>query len=618
MPSGLPKTLMSSAAPGVNSLVLYKRRPARVMSVSDKLELELEDGKTQRVRPKDVMLLHSGPLDSLNQLASPAGEVEEAWELLAGSTTRIGELAELVFGHHTPATSWAAWQLVDEGLYFHGVTPEEVLVRTLDELEQERDRRQTKAAEEQARTALLERLRHRKLAPGDTNSLREVEAVGLGGMTRSRILRELGRQETPESAHALLLRLGVWDEALNPHPRRLKLPEHAPEGEVPSLRDEDRLDLTHLPTFAIDDEGNQHPDDAISLEEDRLWVHVADVAALVAPDGPLDHEARARGASLYLPEAMVPMLPFQVTERLGLGLNGISPALSFGIRLDDNGEIREVDLVTSQVSVHRLSYRETEDRLDHEPFRSILELTRRYRTRRKQRGAAFIDLPEVKIRLHHGEVRIQPLPRYQSREMVTDAMLLAGEAAARFATEHRIPFPFTTQAPPDTPAEPEGMAAMFAYRKQFKRGQVKSTPAPHAGLGLEVYTQATSPLRRYQDLVAHQQLRAFLSGEAPLDHDHMLARVASTDLLMGNVRQGERLSNRHWTLVHLKHHPDWQGEGVVVEKRDRRARVLIPALGLDAQVQAPGDPPLDTVLRLRCTRVDLPELVANFQVIETA
>ncbi len=618
MPSGLPKTLMSSAAPGVNSLVLYKRRPARVMSVSDKLELELEDGKSQRVRPKDVMLLHPGPLISLNQLASPAGEVEEAWELLAGSTTRIAELAELVFGNHTPSTSWAAWQLVDEGLYFHGSTPEEVRVRSLDELERERDERRAKAAAEEAWSSLLERLRQRKLAPGDSDSLREVEAVSLGGMTRSRILRELGLQETPESAHALLLRLGVWDQTINPHPRRLKLPEQAPEADIPALREEERLDLTHLATFAIDDEGNQDPDDAISLEEDRLWVHVADVAALAAPDSSLDREARGRGASLYLPEGIVPMLPVQLTERLGLGLEAVSPALSFGIRLDDHGEIRDVELVTSRVCVRRLSYREAEGQLDDEPFRSILKLTRRYRTRRKQRGAAFLNLPEVKLRLGHGEICIQPLPRYDSREMVTDAMLMAGEAAARFAMDHGIPFPFTSQAPPDTPAEPEGMAAMFTYRKQFKRGQVKSTPAPHAGLGLELYSQATSPLRRYQDLVAHQQLRAFLGGGPVLDNDQVLARVASTDVLMGSVRQGERLSNRHWTLVHLKHHPDWQGDGVVVEKRNRRARVLIPALGLDAQIQAPGDPTLDTVVRLRCTRVNLPELVANFQVIEPA
>ena len=166
--------------------------------------------------------------------------------------------------------------------------------------------------------------------------------------------------------------------------------------------------------------------------------------------------------------------------------------------------------------------------------------------------------------------------------------------------------------------EPEGMAAMYAYRKQFKRSQTKGAPESHAGLGLDLYAQATSPLRRYQDLVAHQQLRAFLRGEPVLANDQVLARAASTDVLIGNVRQGERLSNRHWTLVHLQRHPDWQGEGVIVEKRNRRATVLIPELGLDAQIQASGDPPLDAVVLLRCTRVNLPEQIANFQITERA
>ena len=69
------------------------------------------------------------------------------------------------------------------------------------------------------------------------------------------------------------------------------------------------MDLTHLPAFAIDNAWTTDPDDALSLEgTNRLWVHVADVAALVLPDTPTDIEARNRVASLYLPEMTVPML----------------------------------------------------------------------------------------------------------------------------------------------------------------------------------------------------------------------------------------------------------------------------------------------------------------------
>ena len=105
-----------------DSLVLYKTRPARVARVGKKLQIELEDGESLSVCLKDVVQLHPGPLLSLDELQPRTGEVETAWELLAGSTTTLAELAELAYGDFTPATAWAAWQLVDDGLYFRGTT----------------------------------------------------------------------------------------------------------------------------------------------------------------------------------------------------------------------------------------------------------------------------------------------------------------------------------------------------------------------------------------------------------------------------------------------------------------------------------------------------------------
>ena len=98
-----------------NSLVLYKNGPARVAALGDKLDIELEDGRSLRVRPKDVLLLHPGPLKGLRELDAPAGEAEAACELLDGGQTTLPELAELVYGAYTPATAWAVWRLVDEG-----------------------------------------------------------------------------------------------------------------------------------------------------------------------------------------------------------------------------------------------------------------------------------------------------------------------------------------------------------------------------------------------------------------------------------------------------------------------------------------------------------------------
>jgi exoribonuclease-2 len=597
-----------------DSLVLYKARPARVRGLGKKIEIELEGGEGLSVRRKDIELLHTGPCESLGELTSRVGEVETAWELLAGQTTTLAELAELIYGEHTPATAWAAWQLVDDGLYFRG-TPGEVAARTAAEVAREQEAREARAALEQARSDFLERVRVGRVLPEDGPFLRRIEDLALGRRSKSRLLRDLGRAETPEVAHALLLELGAWDGRVDPYPQRLGLPTTAPEVELPDLPEEPRLDLTHLPAFAIDDVGNQEPDDALSLEGDRLWVHVADVAALVPPESVADLEARARGATLYLPEGAVPMLPWAAIGRLGLGLGEVSPALSFGLDLDAAGEVAGVEIAPSWVRVTRLTYEETEGRLDEEPFRSFQRLAAVSQARREERGAISLDLPEVKIDVQDGEVSICSLPPLRSRQLVTEAMLLAGEAVGHFALERGLPIPYTTQDPPETDERPADLAGMFALRRSLKPSEPSSVPGSHAGLGLGLYVQATSPLRRYLDLVVHQQLRAHLRGEGLLDAQEVLARVGATAAVSGSVRQAERLTRRHWTLVYLMRHPGWRGEGVLVEQRGSRGTFLIPELDLDARMHLRRELPLNSVVTLALRQVRLPTLEVFFRLV---
>jgi exoribonuclease-2 len=372
--------------------------------------------------------------------------------------------------------------------------------------------------------------------------------------------------------------------------------------------------LVHLPAFAIDDEGNQEPDDALSLDGERLWVHVADVAALVAPGSNVDLEARARGASLYLPEVTAGMLPGQAIERLGLGLEEVSPALSVGLDLDSRGEIGAVEVVRSWVQVARLSYREADGRLDEEPFRSLHLLAQRNEARRQNQGAVALSLPEVKVQVEGESVSIRPLPPLKSRDLVTEAMLLAGEAVALFAAERDIPIPYVTQDPPYSEERPDDLAGMYALRRSFRPSQPSTAPGPHAGLGLETYVQATSPLRRYLDLVVHQQLRAHLRREPVLDAQQILERVGATAAVTGGVRLAERLARRHWTLVYLMQRPGWLGEGIVVEKRGKRATVLVPELDLDAQIHLHQDLPLNSSIGLVLAGVNLADLTAHFQI----
>ncbi|MBE2221917.1 MAG: RNB domain-containing ribonuclease [Anaerolineae bacterium] len=597
-----------------NSLLLYKNKPARLVKPGvKKIEIDVAESGAASVRPKDVVQIHPGPLQSLTELRPVTGDVTTAWELLAGETTNLEELAELAFSEFTPATAWAVWQLVEDGLYFYG-TPEAVQVRTQAEVTQIKTARAEKEAEEEAWAAFLARLQENKLIPEDGRFLQDLIPLATDQSKQSKVLNALNQAETRENAHALLLKIGQWDESHNPYPARIGVTTRSPEFPLDDLPPETRRDLTHLPAFAIDDEGSTDPDDALSWQDGRLWVHIADVAALAPPDSLADLEARGRGANLYLPEGTITMLPPKATALLGLGLQEKSPALSFGFTVSEIGEISNLEIVPSWVCVTRLTYAEVETRLDEEPFRSIFETTQVYERRRQENGAIDIDLPEIRIKVNEmGQVEIRPLLRLRSRDMVRDAMLMTGEAVARYAFEQGLPLPYTTQDAPTEPLEPaETPSQFFARRRLMSPSRQSTQPGAHAGLGMGFYAQATSPLRRYLDLVVHQQLRAHITGSTPLDEQELMERVGAAGAVSGDVRTAERLSNRHWTMVYLLQNPDWTGESIVIEKRGRKDVILIPELDLETRISMKGERPLDSTVQLTLTGVDLPNLEAFF------
>jgi exoribonuclease-2 len=597
-----------------NSLVLYKNYPAIITGQEGgRLIIELATGETVRVRPKDVTSLHPGPVGDLSTLSSLSGDIETAWELLVGRHTTLPELAELIYESFTPASAWATWQLLDDGLYFQG-TPDSIIVNSPDAVMSIEANRKARIREQQQYAAFLKRVQTGVIQPEDETNLREVEQVALGMQEKSRVMRDLGQTQSPENAHRLLLNLGYWDQSVNPYPIRLKLPTSNPEVLLPSLPDEQRVDLTHLTAYAIDDAESRDPDDAISLDGNRLWVHIADVAALVPPDSPADLEARARGASLYLPEGTVTMLPLQATQTLGLGLHETSPALSFGLELRSDGTVNLVEVVASWVRVRRLNYEAAEPQLKTGALHNLYQAVQQFAERRQANGAIDLHLPEVKVRVADGQVVISSLQPLESRALVREAMLMTGEAVARFAEQENLPLLYSTQEAPDETYVPNSLSGMFAQRRMLKRSQLRGTPAPHAGLGLDMYAQTTSPLRRYADLVVHQQLRAYLAGDRLLDESEVLARVGAAEAISGSVRQAERLSNKHWTLVFLERQRHWRGEAVLVERMHRRGRIIIPDLDLETVVPLSQELPLDTKLSIRLKGIDLPLLETSFQI----
>ncbi|GGO35416.1 ribonuclease II [Deinococcus humi] len=441
----------------------------------------------------------------------------------------------------------------------------------------------------------------------------EVELLARGKAEKSRTLRELNLPETPESAHTLLLRLGLWSEARTPYADRLGVTLGHLTLDVPDFAPEERLDLTHLGAYAIDDEGNRDPDDAVGIEPlegglTRLWVHVADVAALVPPDSPLDLEARARGATLYLPDQTIGMLPDALVEKTGLGLHETMPALSISLDLDADGNADAVDVALTTVRVTRLTYQGAQARLEagEEPFVTLARLARASQELRESEGALSIDLPEVRIKADEHGATVTPLPKPEMRFVVQECMTLAGWAAAIYADDHDIPLPFATQADPSREVRGDGLGVQWARRKTLARTRFQPSPGPHSGMGLDLYAQATSPMRRYLDLVVHQQLRAALTGREPLDGRAVAAHIAQATLNADATRQAERLSRKHHTLRYAAAQPEREWEAVVVDRRGPQATLLIPELAYDLPLSTPA--PVGTTLRVRLVDVNLPAL----------
>jgi len=155
-------------------------------------------------------------------------------------------------------------------------------------------------------------------------------------------------------------------------------------------------------------------------------------------------------------------------------------------------------------------------------------------------------------------------------------------------------------------------SAQFARRRLMRAGISGPTPTAHRGLGLSFYAQSTSPLRRYQDLLGHMQIRAVLAGREPLSSDEVQRRCALAQAAQSGTKAAERASDLHWAIVYLLRHPGWEGEGVIVGQAGPASVVYLPELGLETKLKLGPGRALDERLRLKVARLDLAALESSF------
>ena len=627
---------------GENALVAYKNKPALVKEkAQDKIVIAICGGGQIKVREKDIEVIHPGVakgfvgLDAIEGSAVSNEAARESWELLladAGSPVSLKELAELTCGDYNPASAWAAFRLFLDGLYFTG-TIDAICPRQEDLVAADEKKREEKQREDGERRFFLERLKSRKpfsandSPEGESRFIQDIEALAYGKSEKSRTMRDIGLGETPEEAHSLLLDTGFWTYLTNPHPSRfgvsLLQARHVPG---PALVG-GRTDLGHLPAFAIDSPWSQDPDDALSLQIDGdmyvLYVHVADPAAAIGADSPCEREARDRGATLYVPEGNYRMLTEEALPLFALGLAESSPALTFKVMLDSGGKILGAEIFPSTVNVSRLTYERADELIASGEgeyatiLRDLYSLAQRNLDRRTASGAINIEMPETHMDLIDGRVTIEPIVRYESAVLVRECMLLAGEAAGGWAMQRGLPIPYIAQETGELPGEIlPGLAGSYQLRRCMRPRMLSAKPGLHSGLGLDTYTQVTSPLRRYTDLLSHIQIRALLQGNPVLSADELASRMFAGEAAAMAITQAERASRNHWIMVYLSDRKDSIWEAVALEKRGNRWLTVIPKLGLETQVSLRGDVAPNDDVRLALKSVSVPMGEAVFAVSE--
>lgn len=642
-----------------NALVLYKNSCAVVSSeeLQGKFSIQFLQTPatatkkavygTQNVRAKDVVLLHEGPVTSLEKAllfaqenvpsldelydvnpkdGSLAAQIKEVHELLlseeetASAPVTLEEAASLIRGDFIADEAYGLFRALKETVFFNQSLKDSLegkivfVPRSQNEIEELVKKADEKGKEVQLREEFINRLRSLKLnLPDDAKYMVDVEALALGKTDKSRTLHDAHIKETPERAHKLLLDTKIWDITRNPYPVRWGLSMQSATETLSSPPEEERVTVEST-AYAIDNEWSTDPDDAVCFDGKFLWIHIADPASTVMPDSSIDKAARGRGATLYLPEGASRMLCESSIADYALGLNEKSRALSFKISLDEDGNVTDCDVLKTFVNVKRLTYSKADELKDSAELKPLFDIAKKNIESRNKAGAVQIDIPEVHINVNPETkaVTVEPEVHPESADMVREMMLLAGEGAAKFAFKNNIPFPYVSQEAPDIPSEiPSGLAGQFRLRKCMRKRSVGITPAMHCGLGIAMYSQVTSPLRRYSDLIAHMQLRAFIDKRPLLDKDTMLMRVSEGDAAMSASKQAERKSDMHWKLVYLLQNPEWKGEAVCVDRGAKQMQFFIPSLGMETYITIQNVALNDTIT-VRATNINIPELTVDF------
>jgi len=455
-----------------------------------------------------------------------------------------------------------------------------------------------------------------------------------------------------------------------------------------------RTDFTGDTVITIDPKTARDFDDAISLvQRDNghwlLGVHIADVSHFVRPGSALDDEAFQRATSVYLPDQVIPMLPETISNNLAsLQPKRLRYTMSAVLEFSSDGVPIHTDLHRGAIrSAHRFNYEEIDDyltddrpwkkKLPQDVFRLVRDmhtLAMRLRSRRMQRGAFDLIIPDIEID-YNADGRVvgaHKTENTESHQIIEEFMLAANEAVAQVLVDRELNFLRRIhEAPSDRKLRDlkaflrevgiktdslhdrfdlnevvemaRGRPLQDAVNMAVLRSMQKAIYSPrdvgHFALASKAYCHFTSPIRRYPDLVIHRMLAQLIRGKRPADDFGHLVRMGQH---CSDMEQRAETAERELVKLKLLHYfKDRIGEqmdAVVtgVEAYGLFAQgVDIPADGLVSRDDLPADRyqfdrasrtltgnrgnryQLGDKLRVEVAKVDLDARQLNFHIAPT-
>jgi exoribonuclease II len=417
-----------------------------------------------------------------------------------------------------------------------------------------------------------------------------------------RIFRGAGIRVEDDRLLKIFVKLGVWDKNENLDLIRLNISPDFPENvnsaaeklvkdayysNVETTYGTKRVNLTDLPLITIDGQATLDYDDALSIEKMndhyRLGIHISDVGHFIKRDSMVDQEAVKRASSIYTPDKKIPMIPPGLAEGLcSLKAGELRPAISTFVQIGSYGNIIDVEVVPSLITVQRqLSYYDVNTVTEEDKeIRVLYDIAKQFRQKRLSQGALQITLPEISIWVNQeGDPSVSRINRESpGRMLVAELMIMGNWLMAKFLSDHQMPAIFRSQPEPRGRLFKNNEGTLYqnwAQRKLLNRFALTHGAGHHAGLGLEAYVTATSPIRKYFDLVTQRQIRAVLGLDKPYTKEEIDHLIQTLGVTMGVVSRIQYSRHRYWLFKHLEKQIGESTEAIVINKKRNRYSILL-------------------------------------------